>query len=354
MTEPDQAPGRAAYAGPVLAIDVGGTSIRAEVQAGDGTVLGAASAPTPRGEPGQLIPERLLDAIAAVGAAARDQAARDQAGETRDVVRCGVVVPGIVDAPTGTVVYSANLGWAKTAVADGLSTRLGIPVVLEHDVLAAGEAELREGAARGVADAFVIVVGTGISAVGQSGGRVIRGGRGQAGELGHVVVRPDGPVCACGKRGCLEVIASAGAIARRYAERSGRQVGGARDVLEASGDDPVAAEVWAEAVAALADAVLIVCDLLAPDTIVLGGGLSAAGERLVTPLRERLAATASIEVLPDVRIARFGARGGLVGAGLVARDIARDPARARLAAQRAAGSGAQARTRPGMQDGGHA
>jgi glucokinase len=154
-----------------------------------------------------------------------------------------------------------------------------------HDVTAAGTAEWRCGAGRGVDDLAVVVIGTGIAATLVTGGTVVRGGSGQAGELGHVVVRPGGPPCACGQRGCLEAISSARAIADAYAARSGRSVDGAIDVFTRLGRDPVADEIWQEAGDALADALLMVRALLAPSRIVVGGGLAGAGEALLAPVR---------------------------------------------------------------------
>jgi glucokinase len=189
-----------------------------------------------------------------------------------------------------------------------------------HDVTAAGMAEWRCGAGRGVDDLAVVVIGTGIAATFVTGGTVVRGGTGHAGELGHVVVRPGGPPCACGQRGCLEAISSARAIADAYAARSGRAVDGAIEVFTRLGFDPLAEEVWQGAVDALADALLIVCALLAPSRIVLGGGLAGAGEALLAPLRSRLERAAGLEAAPPVVAAQLGSRAGVIGAALAALD----------------------------------
>ena len=144
---------------------------------------------------------------------------------------------------------------------------------------AAGEAVRR--AAPDLDDPFVVVIGTGIAAVTFVGGRAVRGVSGQAGELGHVVVRPDGPPCACGARGCLEAVAGAGAIVRAYEERTGVAVDG-RPTWSSRGSTPTRSprQVWDEAISALADGLITVCALLAPGAIVLGGGLAEAGDAL--------------------------------------------------------------------------
>jgi glucokinase len=202
-------------------------------------------------------------------------------------------------------------------------TGLGIPVAVEHDVTAAGLAEWRLGAGRGVNDLLVVVIGTGIAAVVVAGGRLVRGGRGQAGELGHIPVVPDGPVCVCGQRGCLEAVASASAIARSYGSRTGRPVPGSREVLAAlQAGDPDAHSVWDAAVDALATSLLCAIGLLGCSRVVIGGGLADAGEALLDPLRQRLAERRTVQVLPEIVPAALGLRAGVIGAGLAARDLA--------------------------------
>jgi glucokinase len=173
-----------------------------------------------------------------------------------------------------------------------------------------------------VDDLAVVVIGTGIAVTLVTGGAVVHGGSGQAGELGHVVVRPGGPPCACGQLGCLETISSARAIADRYAAHSGRTVDGAVEVWARLASDPVAQQVWQEAADALGDALQIVRALLAPSRIVLGGGLAGAGDALLAPVRARLERTAGLQPAPPVVAAQLGARAGVIGAALAALDAA--------------------------------
>lgn len=207
-------------------------------------------------------------------------------------------------------------------VRDVLSARLGLPVAVEHDVTAAGRAEWLLGAGRGVNDLLVVVIGTGIAAVVVADGRLVRGGRGQAGELGHIPVVPDGPVCVCGGRGCLEAVASARAIAASYGTRSGRVVPGSLDVLAAlQAGDRDAYAVWDAAVDALATALLCAIGLLGCARVVIGGGLAAAGEALLDPLRRRLKERRTVQDMPEIVPAALGLRAGVIGAGLAARDL---------------------------------
>ena len=290
----------------VLAVDLGGTGIKAEVVGPHREVVARGRRDTPsRGGPPVLSVIAALgqQMIAQVPAPARPQ-------------RVGLAVPGLVDTVAGIGVLSANLGWRNAPVAAPLARELDLPVVMFHDVAAAGLAEHRLGAGAGCGDVAVVVIGTGIAAALVVNGQLVRGGLHQAGELGHVVVRQGGTRCGCGRRGCLEAVASASAIARRYSERSGREVRGARDVRERLGQDRVADQVWAEAVDALADGLLGMLALLSCARIVVGGGLAAAGDALLDPLRRALVDRATVEAVPEIVPAALGARAGLVGAAL--------------------------------------
>ncbi len=294
----------------VLAFDVGGTTVKAELVDDDLTVLARASGPTPRGS-------ELVDGLATVGRSLVELLPEDT---PRTVRAAGVVVPGIVDAGRGVSVYAANLGLRETPLAAPLAARLGVPVALGHDVRAAAAAERRRGAARGLDDPVVVVVGTGIAAVSYVHGHPVTGVSGQAGELGHVPVRPGGPPCGCGMRGCLESVASASAVSRAYAEATGRPVDGAHDVFARLGSDPVARRVWNDAAEALADGLLMVTALLAPGAFVLGGGLAEAGPALVDPVGAHMRRASAALTPPPVLTARLGSRAGVVGAALTALD----------------------------------
>src|SRR5205823_5291438 len=154
----------------------------------------------------------------------------------------GIVVPGVVDEDAGIARWSANVGFREVPLRDLLGGHLGLPAVLGHDVRAGGLAEARLGAGRGYRHVLFIGIGTGIA-----------GAHGAAGEVGHIVVRPGGPKCGCGVQGCLESVASAAAIGRTYAERTGIAATAAQVAGRAAADEPAAVGVWAEAVDALAD-----------------------------------------------------------------------------------------------------
>lgn len=299
----------------VLAFDVGGTTVKAEVLDRGLRPLAATAAPTPHGD-------ELVGVLAATG---KDLLGRLGPADRERVRRVGLVIPGIVDVERGIGVYSANVGLRSTPVSAPLMEGLGLPVTLGHDVTAAAEAERRHGAAAGVEDPVVVIIGTGIAAVAYVRGRRVSGVTGQAGELGHIVVRPDGPVCGCGARGCLEAVSSAAAIVRAYERAGGSRVYGARDVVDRLDTDPVAARVWQEAAAALADGLLAVAGILAPGAIVLGGGLAEAGDVLLDPVSEHLSAVGGAITIPPLLVSGLGSRAGVVGAGLLAIDRTEQP-----------------------------
>jgi glucokinase len=241
------------------------------------------------------------------------------AEEWRPAVAIGLAVPGVVDDRRGVAVWSENLNWRDVPFAAQVSERCGVPTVLGHDVRTAALAETRIGAARGMSDVVYLSIGTGIAAGIVLGGR-LHAGDGYAGEIGHTHAGHDEP-CACGARGCLEAIASAAAIARRYTARSGRPAAGAADVLQAG--DPDALAVWGEALDALAASLAWIASVLAPEVVVIGGGLSRAGTALLDPLSDRIPRHLTFQRVPRLVPAALGDRAGCIGAGLLALDSIR-------------------------------
>jgi len=289
----------------VVAVDVGGTSIKGAVVDAGGTILWARSWPTPAAAG----PDRVIDAIR--------EAVRDLAGACDAVAAVGVVVPGAVDSDAGVASYSANLGWRDVPLRDVLAEDTGVPCVLDHDIRAGGVAEHTIGKTAGVDDSLTLIIGTGIAGLITSNGRFVRGAGSIAGEAGHLPVWPDGEPCPCGQRGCLERYASAAAISRRYAARTGT-VATSADVVGRLDSDPAAAQVWQEAVSALGIALASCTMLLDPGVIVLSGGLSAAGAALLDPVRAELAARVVWRPTPTVELSDLGARAGLLGAAILA------------------------------------
>jgi glucokinase len=289
-----------------LAIDVGGTTIKAELVDRAGTVVASGQRPTPPGH-------RARDAVAEVG-----RTLLAQRGDA-PVVGAGVVVPGLVDREAGVATYSANIGWRDLELVRSLGGAWRLPVRIAHDVASGGVAEHRLGAGVGTQDLVFVAIGTGIAASIVSRGHLVTGHRGESAEIGHLAVR-SGVTCACGRDGCLEAIASASAIARRYGVLTGSQVSGADEVLARLDSDAVARQVWQDAVEALADALAVVSLIVGPALVVIGGGLSRAGEALLDPLRVALRERTHVVHPADVTASALGDRGGVIGAALLARD----------------------------------
>lgn len=152
------------------------------------------------------------------------------------------------------------------------------------------------------------------------GGRPYAGAHGTAGELGHVVVDPAGPPCACGARGCVEAIAAAPALERRYAELGATRVTARAVVARAVRGEPAAARAWGEAVEALAAGLAAYALVMDPERIVVGGGLAEAGDALLTPLAGALAARLTFTAAPPIVAAELGAEAGCHGAAIAARE----------------------------------
>ncbi|MFF4425229.1 MULTISPECIES: ROK family protein [Streptomyces] len=300
----------------VIALDVGGTGMKAALVADDGTLLHEARRATGRERGPDAVVETIQDFAAELLDTGRERFGRPASA-------AGVAVPGIVDAENGIAVYAANLGWRDVPMRALLSSRLGgIPVALGHDVRTGGLAEGRIGAGRG-ADRFLFVpLGTGIAGAIGIAGRIEAGAHGYAGEIGHIVVRPGGPACGCGQHGCLETLASAAAVSRAWAAASGDPEADAADCAKAvASGDARAREVWLAAVGALADGLVTAITLLDPRTLIIGGGLAEAGETLFTPLRTAVEERVTFQRLPHIVPAALGDTAGCLGAGLLAWDL---------------------------------
>ena len=298
---------------PVLAFDVGGTDIKSALIDADGTALGLRRTPTPmaKGDRTGVVIDRL-------GALAAELRATHPEVTPQAV---GLVVPGIVDADAGRGVFASNLGWRDSPIRDLAAAGLGLPVAFDHDVRAASLAEHRLGGARSFANSVVLVVGTGIAGALLVDGVPYTAG-GYAGEIGHSPIA-DGPRCACGARGCLEAVASAGAIARRYRDATGVTPDGAKDVIaRAAAGDRVAAEIWNSALDALTMSLAQLTAVVAPEAVVIGGGLSRAGGALFDELRARLAERLSFHRIPELVPAELSGNAGILGAALRARELA--------------------------------
>lgn len=306
--------GRDRSGGEVIAIDVGGTSLKCAIVGADGRPRTLFRQPTGRSRGPEAVVAALLDVA--------ERLAADCAGPPD---AAGVVVPGFVDSDSGIARYSANLGWRDVPLRALLADRLGLPVALGHDVRAGGLAEARAGGHR---DALFVPLGTGVAAAHVVDGVAVTGAHATAGELGHVIVRPGGPLCGCGRRGCLEAVVGAPAIARDYTALTGAEVPVAEIAARVVAGEPAATTVWTGMIDALADGLLIAIAMRDPEVIIIGGGLAESGDALFVPLRALLSERHGVLPLPPLLPAVLGEDAGVLGAAHLARDLRNHPGQA--------------------------
>jgi glucokinase len=297
----------------VLAVDVGGTRIKAHWQDAAGRRLEEWIVSTP-------VHDDPLETIDAIIDLTVGHALLAPSGVRP--VAIGLALPGLVDEENGLAMHSENLGWRDVDVASRFRDRTPLPVAVSQDVRAGARAESHSGSALGAASAMFVPIGTGVGSAIVIDGVVRAGPHHRAGEIGHIPVGHSTQPCVCGQIGCLEAIASARAIRSHYNDRSGSTVGSAAEVISrAARDDAVAVSVWNEALDALAASLSAADLILDLDRIVIGGGLSLAGASLIVPLQERLTQRGSSSAI--VGAAHHRDLAGVVGAGLRAWDVAR-------------------------------
>jgi glucokinase len=290
----------------VLVVDLGGTSMKGAVVAENGRPVEVDRRTTPRAN--------VVDAL--VGQLHDLNSVASRRGY--HVVGAGVVTPGIIDEDAGVVRYASNLDWSDLPLRSILSSRLGIEVAIGHDVRAAGLAEHLLGAARGYDDFALVTIGTGVAAALITGGHMVTGVAGAAGEFGHIPMVPGGEECTCGQRGCLEVYMSGAGLTRRYAAHGGAALSSAEIAGRVEGSDPIADLVWRDAVAVLAQGLATITLLLDPGVIVLGGGIAGAGDTLLGPLGRALADGLAWRESPPILLSPLRGEAGRIGASVLA------------------------------------
>ncbi len=227
----------------------------------------------------------------------------------------GIGVPGLYDPAAGTTRFLVNVPgeWAGRPVAAPMAEALGLPGRLINDARAFGLAELRLGAGRGASSMVGLTLGTGVGGVIAIDGRVHQGHDGTAGEIGHQTIDPDGPLCGCGNRGCLEAFARADRIAAACGAASAGEA-----VQAARGGDQRALDGLSEVGRYLGIGIANVITLISPDRVVIGGGIAAAGELLLGPIRDELRRRVLTTSLDRVTLvtAELGTWAGAIGAAV--------------------------------------
>lgn len=314
----------------VLGIDLGGTKILAAVVDSDHRILGRAKTSTPAKQGNVAVFEAVLrcakDALGASGI------------DSSNLSAACIGSPGPIDPDRGVILFSANMAVRELPLAGELSQALGIPVFLRNDVRVGGYGEFRLGAARGRQSVLTAFVGTGIGGCLIQNGRIVEGATGNAGEIGHIIVKAGGRRCGCGRRGCLEAMASRSAIARKISKAISRGISSTlSETISEKGDrlkskdlaaaflagDPLAVKEVGRSARYLGVTLGGLVNLIGPEVVVVGGGVT---EALGSDYVDLVAQWARSQILTDphqeiaIVPAALGDDAGILGAALMARE----------------------------------
>ena len=302
-----------------VGIDIGGTKIAGALVDIDGNIVAESKVPTPAQDP-----DALVDAVVALVT---------ELSLGKEVLGVGVAAAGFIDADQANIIYAPNLSWRNEPFKAKLQEKLPLPVIIENDANAAAWAEFRYGAGKGYQHMIMLTIGTGVGGAVIVNGQMLRGGFGIAGELGHLRVVPNGKLCGCGQHGCLESYGSGTALLKAAKELAGSdlEIGARLRELEAQAGeltgaqvytailerDPGALQILTELGTWLGEAIGSLTAVLDPQIVVIGGGVSAAGDLLLNPIREAyLAHLPARGFRPELEIkgAEFVNDAGVVGA----------------------------------------
>ena len=309
-----------------VGIDIGGTGIKVGLVDENLQLVGEGTIPTRTDisfeEQVEAIARCVIDTAAAAGYRRKE-----------DIASVGVGIPGIANAD-GEVIKCTNMGWFHMPFRAVFRKYLDVPVFIDNDANVAALAESVAGVSAGTSSSVFITIGTGIGSGIIINGKIWNGFHGIGGELGHVILDLNGVPCTCGNRGCLERYCSATALIRMGREAVEENpdsliltsVGGdpakieARTVIDAARvGDPVAVRVYDEYISYLAQAVASVVNLLDPEVVVVGGGVSKAGDFLMDPLRREYPKYVIFndQPMPEIKLAVLGSRAGVIGAAML-------------------------------------
>ncbi|MGW8481775.1 ROK family protein [Microbacterium sp. NPDC055903] len=292
-----------------IGLDVGGTKTDAVAVAKDGTILARVRRATGWGE----------DAVIESIIACADELRAELGVEASAISSVGVGIPGLIDQATGRVVHAVNLGVESLDIAGRVGATLRAPIAVENDVKAAA---LGAAALRGDAALAYLNLGTGVAAGVVTDGRIWRGARGTAGEVGHISVDPNGRACGCGQRGCIETLCGGGALAKAWGRPGSLPI---RDIFDAADEgDAQAVALRADLARGAAAAVRVLVLSVDADTVVIGGGITALGDRLhaqvVTALRRDAEGSPflrSLQLHDRIELLPPGSPAAALGAALV-------------------------------------
>ncbi|HWI43870.1 MAG TPA: ROK family glucokinase [Nocardioides sp.] len=306
-------------------IDIGGTKIAGAVVDPDGNVVAEDRVESPATDPG-AVESAVAELVASFAA-------------EHQIESVGVGAAGYTSSDRSTILFAPNIAWRNEPLGADLARLTGLRVVVENDANAAAWGEFRHGAGRDVDDQLMVTVGTGVGGGIVTGGRLLRGAHGVGAEIGHLCVVPEGRLCGCGNHGCLEQYGSGSALVRDTREVAASSLL-AGDLVQRAGGDPAAITGPMITTAAqegdrfaieqferlgtwLGRGVASLVAVLDPAVIVVGGGVSEAGDVLLDPLRtafEHELTGRGFRPVAEVRLAELGNRAGVIGAADLARS----------------------------------
>ena len=302
-----------------IGIDLGGTNIAVGVVDDSHRIVAEASVPAGAHRPAEQVVADMCRAV---------ELALEKAGLTaKDCASIGVGAPGTCDPARGMVICAYNLNWFNVPVCRMLTEHFGLPARLSNDANCAALAEAVAGAGVGCRSMVLVTLGTGVGGGIILDGKIISGLGGAGGEIGHSILVLDGQPCTCGRRGCWEAYASATALIRQGKEAAAAHPDSllnrcpgltGRDVFDAAdAGDAAAQAVLEQYYVYVAAGVTNLVNILAPDMVLIGGGISRQGERLLAPVRRYVAANCfggEARPQPVIRAAQLGNEAGIIGA----------------------------------------
>jgi len=318
----------------ILGVDLGGTAVKLAILSRDGGMVEKWSIATDKTNGGENIVPQI--------AASFFEKCSELHLSREQFIGVGMGAPGpVVDE--SVVTRAVNVGWVNYPLKEKLMAAIGLPAFIGNDANCAAAGELWIGAAKGMKNVICLTLGTGVGGGVIVDGKIVEGITGGAGEIGHMTVQMDGgELCSCGKRGCLETIASGKGAIRLAMERlkdpgvsSGlrriyeeNQAVTAKDVFDQAAEgDPVAREIVEEIVRYLGYGIGALCSIFNPEAIVIGGGLSNAGKTLIDPLHKYVEQFAFPATAKDTKIllAKLGNDAGVIGAGYLVAQHFKEP-----------------------------
>ena len=299
-----------------IGIDLGGTNIAVGVCDESGNILYCTSAKTNAAQPFEGLVSDIANAVLLL--------LKAHSLTMSDIAAVGMGTPSCIDPKSGLLVNANNLGWRNVPLYDEMKKHFDVPVFIQNDAACAVLGEMKLGAAKGFENVLMVTLGTGVGGGIILYSRLWNGCDNMGAEIGHTKLVFGGRKCSCGQRGCLEQYASATALIRQYNEVSDEMVASAKEVFDrADSVEALAKKVVEQYISYLSAGLSTLIAVFRPQLILIGGGVSARGEKLLSPLREQLMQdtfSADLIGIPEIRAAALGNDAGIIGAAMLCRQ----------------------------------